>query len=104
MQSALFCGKKLPVYGNKPNSSVVYNWMNGKPFKSLSMKTDGKDLYSYKLKVGTTTNDHAKNVLDYTAKGLGFYSVTTSTHVNLAKKYIHEEYIEITFIRYWSML
>jgi hypothetical protein len=81
--------KNLLLCGNKTNSRVVYSWMNGKPFKSLSMKTDGKDLYSYKLKIGTTTDDHCKNVLDYTARGLGFYSVTTSTHVGLAKKYAH---------------
>ena len=79
--------KNLPVCGNKTNDRVVYSWINGKPFKSLSMKTNGKDLYSYKLKIGTTTDDHCKNVLDYTARGLGFYSVTTSTHVGMAKKY-----------------
>ena len=83
--------KNLPVCGNKTNSRTVYAWMNGKPFKSLSMQTDGKKLYSYALKIGTTTDDQCKNVLDYTAGGLGFYSVTTSTHVNLAKKYIHED-------------
>ena len=79
--------KNLPVCGNKTNDRVVYSWINGKPFKSLSMKTNGKDLYSYKLKIGTTTDDHCKNVLDYTTRGLGFYSVTTSTHVGMAKKY-----------------
>ena len=52
---------------------------------------DGKKLYSYALKIGTTTDDQCKNVLDYTARGLGFYSVTTSTHVNLAKKFIRED-------------
>jgi hypothetical protein len=83
--------KNLPVCGNKTNSRVVYSWMNGKPFKSLSMRTDGKNLYSYALKIGTTTDDQCKNVLDYTAKGLMFYSVTTSTHVGLAKKHIREE-------------
>ena len=62
--------KNLPVCGKKTNSRVVYNWMNSKPFKSLSMRTDGKKLYSYALKIGTM-----------------FYSVTTSTHVGKAKKY-----------------
>ena len=79
--------KNLPVYGNKTNSRVVYNWMNDKSFKSLSMRTDGKKLYSYALKIGTTTDNRCKNVLDYTTRGLGFYSVTTSTHVGMAKKY-----------------
>ena len=79
--------KKLPVYGNKTNSRVVYNWMNDKSFKSLSMRTDGKKLYSYALKIGTTTDNQCKKVLDYTAKGGMFYSVTTSAHVGMAKKY-----------------
>ena len=83
--------KNLPVCGNKTNSRVVYSWMNGKPFKSLSMITDGKKLYSYALKIGTTTDDQCKNVLDYTARGMGFYCVTTSTHVNLEKKFIRED-------------
>ena len=91
IQDAVRCvlRKTLPVFGNKTNSRVLYSWMNDKPFKSLSMQTDGKKLYSYALKIGTTTDDHCKNVLDYTARGLGFYSVTTSTHVGLAKKYAH---------------
>ena len=81
--------KNLPVCGNKTNDRVVYSWINGKPFKSLSMKTNGKDLYSYKLKIGTTTDNQCKKVLNYTARGLGFYSVTTITHVGLAKKCVH---------------
>ena len=87
IQDAIRCvlRENLPVYGNKTRSRVVYCWMNDKPFKSLSMWTDGKKLYSYALKIGTTTDDQCKNVLDYTAKGLGFYSVTTSTHVGMAK-------------------
>ena len=82
-----FLRKNLPVYGNKTNSRVVYSWMNSKPFKSHSMRTDGKILYSYALKIGTTTDNQCKNVLDYTARGLGFYSVTTSTQVGMPKKY-----------------
>ena len=81
--------KNLPVYSNKTNSRVVYCGMNDKSFKSLIKRTDGKKLYSYALKIGTstTTDNQCKNVLDYTTRGLGFYSVTTSTHVGLAKKY-----------------
>ena len=78
--------KRLPVYGNTTNSGVVYSWMNQKPFKALSMRTDDNKLYSYALKIGTTIDGY-KHVLDYTSKGLGFYSVTTSIHVGLAKKY-----------------
>ena len=76
--------KSLPVYGNKTNSRVIYSSMNNKPFKSLHMSTDTKALYSYKLKIGTTS-DQNKHVLDYTTKRLEFYSVTTSIHVGMAK-------------------
>ena len=76
--------KNVPVYSNKTNSRVVYSWINNKPFKSLHISTDGKDLHSYGLKIGTTS-DQCKLVLDHTAKGLGFYSVTTSIHVGMAK-------------------
>ena len=62
-----------------------YCWMNTIRITNYADKR-GK-LYSYALKIGTTTDDHCKNVLDYTARGLGFYSVTTSTHVGMAKKY-----------------
>jgi hypothetical protein len=62
IQDAVRCvlRKTLPVFGNKTNSRVVYSWMNGKPFKSRSMRTDGKKLYSYALKIGTTTYDQCK--------------------------------------------
>ena len=59
--------------------------MNGMPWKSLNMRTDGNLLYSYMLKIGHTDLNGEKVVLDYTAKGLGFYSNTTSCHVNRSK-------------------
>ena len=79
----------MPKYGKKTNKNVVWSWMNNKPLKSSGMHTDGKDLYSYNLLIGYTipSLDDAKFVKDYTASGLGFYSMTTSTHVNLAKRY-----------------
>eukprot|EP01051_Picozoa_sp_SAG22_P020013 SAG22_NODE_3885_length_1483_cov_2.278902_1_plen_69_part_00 len=60
--------------------------MNNKPFKSLRMSTDGENLWSYNLLIGETLGGD-KVVKDYTANGIGFYSNTTSTHVNLAKEY-----------------
>ena len=77
--------KNFPMYGDKTNSRVVYLWKDNKLLKSLHMSTDGRDLYSYTLKIGTTS-DQYKHVLDYTTKGLMFYSVTTSIHVGMAKK------------------
>ena len=61
-------------------------WVNGQsgrtPNKSLS--TDGKDLYSYKLKIGYTNDYGQKVVLKYTTRYNSFVSTTTSRHVNLA--------------------
>ena len=79
---------QLPQIGVKTNHNVVWHWMNGTPFKSLRMRTDGQELYSYNLCIGGTdprTDD--KIVQDYTAGGIGFYSQTTSQQVNLAKRY-----------------
>ena len=38
--------------GDKTNQAVVWHWMNSKPFKSLRMSTDGKELYSYRMCIG----------------------------------------------------
>ena len=83
----LACRRNLPVHGKKTNSRVVYSWVNGKRFESNSMRTDGKTLYSYNLIIGHTYPGGDKVLMDYTAKGLGFYSQTTSVHVNLARPY-----------------
>jgi hypothetical protein len=80
--------RQLPQIGVKTNHNVVWNWMNGNPFKSLRMRTDGRELYSYNLCIGHTdpkTDD--KVVRDWTASGIGFCSITTSQHVNQAKYY-----------------
>ena len=44
--------------------------------------TDGKDLYSYNLRVGTTSKSGRKAAIDYRAPW--FYSQTTSQHVGHA--------------------
>ena len=92
LESAAKIGKRrnIPKIGKKTNDVVLWNWVNGKPFKSLSMYTNGKDLYSYKLKIGYTDGSNEKILKDYTAKAHGFYSQTTSTHVNKARKYADE--------------
>ena len=79
--------REIPVKGKKTNSRVIYSWMNGKPFKSLNMFTNGLELYSYALMIGRTDPDGSKVLRDYTAKGLGFYSQTTSQQVNLVVPY-----------------
>ena len=76
--------RNIPKQGVKTNHMVIWNWMNGRPFKSLRMSTDGKDMYSYNLKIGHT-DDNKKVLHDFTAGGLGYCSHTTSHHVNLAR-------------------
>ena len=88
LKNAAKIGKRrsLPKIGKKTNDAVLWNWVNDRPFKSLRMSTNGVDLYSYGLQIGHTENDE-KILKDYTAKGHGYYSQTTSTHVNKARRY-----------------
>ena len=80
--------RQLPCIGQKTNESVMWHWINGFPHKSLRMSTNGEDIYSYGLAIGhTISKNKDKILLDYTAKGLGYYSQTTSTHVNKCRKY-----------------
>ena len=88
LDDAAVVGKRrsIPKKGKKTNQMVIWNWMNGKSFKSLRMSTNGTDLYSYSLLIGKTVNNK-KILFNYTARGLGYYSQTTSQHVNLARPY-----------------
>eukprot|EP01050_Picozoa_sp_SAG11_P003085 SAG11_NODE_167_length_13647_cov_7.705049_8_plen_121_part_00 len=79
--------KQIPCTGYRTNNRVIYSWMNNKPWHSLSMRTDGKSIYSFNWKIGETDEKNTKLLKDYTAKGLGYYSHTTSHHVNLARPY-----------------
>eukprot|EP01051_Picozoa_sp_SAG22_P009988 SAG22_NODE_871_length_6748_cov_60.669274_5_plen_124_part_00 len=85
--------RQIAREGNKTNQAVVWHWMNGKPFKSLSMHTDGRDLFSYQLCIGHTVRETDEKVLrDYTAKGrYGYCSQTTSQHVNIVRRYADRE-------------
>jgi len=56
-----------------------------------SYTTDGTNIYSYKLLIGTTLGNGDKVLYDYTSGGLGFYSMTTSNHVGKAR--IHADRI-----------
>ena len=85
------------------NEKVVQNWRDGKKGKSGNgnLSTDGSNLYSYKMLIGKTetgqihkaTNgeiykSNYKYALDVTSPD--FYSVTTSRHCSLAKRYADE--------------
>jgi len=68
------------------NSEVVKNWAFDQPAAAGNLITSGTDLFSYNLKIGYTTPNGTKVVLDYTASG-EYMSQTTSCHVNLAKRH-----------------
>lgn len=64
------------------NENVIIAWTKGQAAKSLNMSTDGNDLFSYRLKIGT---GGGSVIYNHTAGGGSFYSQTTSCHVGLAK-------------------
>ena len=68
------------------NEKVVENWKLNKEGKSGNgnLRTDGNLLYSYNMLIGITKSD-IKYSLDVTSPN--FYSMTTSQHCGLAKKY-----------------
>ena len=80
--------RQISKIGQKTNQAVIWHWMNDRPFKSLRMSTDGNELFSYNLCIGhTDPNTEEKVLRDWTAGGIGYWSQTTSTHVNKARRY-----------------
>lgn len=89
----LLANAKEEVNALSPNE-VVRAWINNKSAETDHLSTDGKDLFSYKLKIGYTENEK-KVVIDYTAKSNKFVSMTTSKHVGLAKQVVrHNLYLK----------
>ena len=65
-------------------TGVIEYWLNNDIGAASNFFTDGKNLYSYGLKIGTTVNEE-KIVFDYTTDGGEFKSRSTTRHVNLAR-------------------
>ena len=75
------------------NENVANNWYYNTESQnhSGSYHTDGNNLYSYNLLIGFTTQSGKKVLLDYTASGGHFRSMTTSTkHVCSARRVCDE--------------
>ena len=68
------------------NSEVINSWIKGSPAQGSNLRTDGEELYSYRLLIGKTTGNVRKHkvILNYTSSGNHHISKTTSQHVNLA--------------------
>lgn len=69
------------------NNDVARSWAHGRAARAANFWTDGRDLYSYNLKIGYTDDTGASVALDYTAPVGWFQSVTTSRHVSYARRY-----------------
>ena len=69
------------------NHEVVSNWAQGYEGFTRSLRTDGRDLYSYNLKIATTNPEGKKVLFDFTSTGGNFQSQTTSCHVGLARNH-----------------
>ena len=64
------------------NEEVIKSWLWGEAAGRGNLTTDGVNLYSYRLKIGSR-EDGLNRVWDYTASG-EYQSQTTSCHVGLA--------------------
>jgi len=73
------------------NEDVVRAWKRGDKISidSMSLTTDGKNLYSYNLLIGKTILGK-KMAIDYTKTGGKYHSQMTSNHVGLAKRYANK--------------
>jgi len=67
------------------NDAVVRAFSRGQRGAAGALRTDGRALYSYDLKIAEKTPGGVV-VADFTSPGGHFVSQTTSTHVNLAKR------------------
>jgi hypothetical protein len=80
----------------KDNYGVAKRWAENLPSRNgrNTLWTDGKDLYSYRLRIGFTSEKGTKVVIDHRAPH--FVSITTSAHVGIAgcfaKHAIHPDY------------
>ena len=63
------------------NKDVVDAWYGGRVANSTNLITDGRDLYSYELRIGATAA-HDKVAFKFT--GAKMVSTTTSKHVSMA--------------------
>lgn len=79
------------------NDAVVSAFSRGQSGHAGALRTDGRCLYSYDLKIAEKTLGGIA-VADYTAGGGRFVSQTTSKHVGLAKRVADTVMLPETFI------
>lgn len=79
------------------NDAVVRAFSRGQSGRAGALRTDGRCLYSYDLKIAEKTRGGIA-VADYTAGGGRFVSQTTSKHVGLAKRVADTVMLPETFV------
>ena len=75
------------------NRNVASRWSNGQVARNHTncFRSDGQNLFSYNLKIGFTTPQGRKVLLDYTARTGNFRSMTTSgKHISPARQFADE--------------
>ena len=84
------------------NDAVVRAFSRGERARAGALRTDGRSLWSYDLKIAEKTLAGVV-VADYTSPGGAFQSQTTSKHVGLAKRVADTimlaEIFERTFVK-----
>jgi hypothetical protein len=84
------------------NDAVVRAFSRGERAAAGALRTDGRSLWSYDLKIAEKTLAGVV-VADYTSPGGAFQSQTTSKHVSLAKRVADTimlpEIFERTFVK-----
>lgn len=71
------------------NEDVCREWSCGFSGHSQNMSTDGKNLYSYNLKIGYT-DSLGRKILYWYRSPKNYISMTTSIHVGRALRYANQ--------------
>jgi hypothetical protein len=87
----------MNFYTVPKNADVAAAWARGATANTAHLSTDGHDLHSYALRIGTTTPRGRKIVGQFDASG-EFSSMTTSHHVGIARR-VADEVVEPETIR-----
>ena len=78
------------------NLEVIKAWVRGQAARNKNMRTDGKALFSYNLKIAERKS-LSLEIYDYTRTGGNFVSTTTSQHVNMTKRQV--DYANIVSVK-----
>ena len=74
-------------------ANVARRWANGQIARNHNnvFRTDGDSLFSYNTKIGFTTLEGRKVLVEYTARTGNFLSMTTSgKHISPARRFADE--------------